>query len=404
MNELIGKLGQLVHEKWQDAGRAPEAFPEVASNALAALAPAGKIEPREIIDWVHHGENFPNQMDLGAQFGEPPVTIYVAEDFHIDVYFWLDSTTEIHEHSFCGAFTLLEGSSIQGIYDFEERDRLDDSLRIGDLDLRETRYLTKGGIQTILPGSRFIHNVIHLDRPTVTLLVRSSCPEIDRQFNFLRPNLSLLAFRDCPPQLIRRLQFLEMMRKIDVSQFFQQTKRVVEELGPGDCAQLILKLIPLFDKEKANIANLINELFYSQPALVEVLVPALKEMNFNQFQMNLRKAVVDPEQRFLCAALSLHADLDAFLEEVRRRFPTEEPVSKICALLKAMVALPGVDLGFEWSTETEGALHTYLTAPGPVDSSAGELGTASRVQPFSKIFRFGAKPVRQMASVGTDPA
>ena len=51
---------------------------------------------------MHRAQALPEQMDVEAAFGNPPVTLFAGLRFHIDVYFWLDGTTEIHQHAFAG--------------------------------------------------------------------------------------------------------------------------------------------------------------------------------------------------------------------------------------------------------------------------------------------------------------
>jgi len=76
--------------------------------------------PGKSIRWVHNSVSLPEQQDIEGRFGNPPITMFSGARFYIDVYYWLDGTTAIHQHSFTGAFQVLLGSSIHSRYSFRE--------------------------------------------------------------------------------------------------------------------------------------------------------------------------------------------------------------------------------------------------------------------------------------------
>ncbi|MEX1364669.1 MAG: hypothetical protein AB1Z98_16195 [Nannocystaceae bacterium] len=128
---------------------------------------------------------------MSEDFGEPPCTLFHAPQFHIDALFWLGPTTSIHEHGFSGAFTLLEGESLQAVYDFDEQRRLSGLVGLGELELRSLTMVRRGEVQPIAAGSSFIHSVFHLGAPTVTLVVRTTDdPRVARQRDFLPPGIA----------------------------------------------------------------------------------------------------------------------------------------------------------------------------------------------------------------------
>jgi hypothetical protein len=45
--------------------------------------------------------------------------VYAGRRFYVEVVFWAEGTTAIHQHSFSGAFQVLVGSSIHTLYGFE---------------------------------------------------------------------------------------------------------------------------------------------------------------------------------------------------------------------------------------------------------------------------------------------
>src|SRR5262245_20984064 len=92
-------LGQLVERRWRDQNFDEGVFPEIAADALAETALEDQVDPWDIIRWLNTTSAFPEQRDAEARFGNPPITVFDGPRFHIDVYYWLDGTTSIHQHA-----------------------------------------------------------------------------------------------------------------------------------------------------------------------------------------------------------------------------------------------------------------------------------------------------------------
>src|SRR5215216_4020345 len=116
--QVFHELGSLIEQRWRDENYNEEVFPEIAGQALVETTPYREVDPWDIIRWVNTTTQLPKQQDVQGKFGNPPITLYNGPRFHIDVYYWLDGTTSIHQHAFCGAFQVLLGSSIHSRYSF----------------------------------------------------------------------------------------------------------------------------------------------------------------------------------------------------------------------------------------------------------------------------------------------
>ena len=114
--EDFQKLGELIEDRWRLQNYSEQLFPEIAAKALAESDLPARVDPWEIIRWVQTERSLPEQKDADGRFGDPPITLFVGPRFYIDVYYWLDGTTSIHQHSFTGAFQVLLGSSIHSHY------------------------------------------------------------------------------------------------------------------------------------------------------------------------------------------------------------------------------------------------------------------------------------------------
>ena len=122
--QFFQNLGSLVEQRWRDENYCEEVFPELAEQALAEMSPHKEVSPWDILRWVNTTTQLPGQQDLAGAFGNPPITLYSGSRFYIDVYYWLDGTTAVHQHGFCGAFQILLGSSIHSHYSFEEEQKI----------------------------------------------------------------------------------------------------------------------------------------------------------------------------------------------------------------------------------------------------------------------------------------
>ena len=193
--KLFQKLGESIEELWRDANYDEEVFAVIAKKALEESNLPQKVSAWEIIDWTLSQTNLPEQRDLHGNFGEPPITLYNAPRFHIDVYFWLEGTTAIHQHAFCGAFQVLHGSSIHSWYEFERSDKINIFTEVGEMSLKVCEILEVGDVQEILAGRQYIHSLFHLEQPSVTIVVRThKSPLYLPQYTYHKPSLAVDPF------------------------------------------------------------------------------------------------------------------------------------------------------------------------------------------------------------------
>src|SRR5215204_5691537 len=207
--DLLMELGPLVETRWRKTDYDEEFFPDIAAQALTEAALHSRVDPWQVIRWLENVTQLPRQVDIDGKFGNPPITLYDGPRFHISVYFWVDGTTTIHQHAFAGAFQVLLGSSIHSHYTFKTNRAINAHFQTGQLTLEESKLLAKGDVRKIIPGRRYIHSLFHLDRPSVSLIIRthqslSGLP----QYNYLRPFIAFDPFfKD--PAMIRKRQAVE---------------------------------------------------------------------------------------------------------------------------------------------------------------------------------------------------
>ena len=209
--KVFEELGALIEERWKNKNYDEEVFSSIAQQALMEADLLNRVDPWEIVRWTQAATQLPLQQDIDAKFGNPPITLYNGSRFYIDVYFWLDGTTEIHQHSFCGAFQVLAGSSIHSHYAFELVEEINSRFLVGNTVLKGVKLLREGDTQQILPGNQYIHALFHLERPSATITVRTyGLPKNQPQYSYLKPHIAHDPFYK-EPQTIRRLQTTSLL-------------------------------------------------------------------------------------------------------------------------------------------------------------------------------------------------
>ncbi|MDQ5843884.1 MAG: hypothetical protein M3539_01125, partial [Acidobacteriota bacterium] len=91
--EEFQKLGELIEKRWRLENYSEQRFPEIAAQALTEADLLARVDPWDIIRWVHNSATLPDQKDVEGNFGNPPITLFSGSRFFIDVYYWLDGTT-----------------------------------------------------------------------------------------------------------------------------------------------------------------------------------------------------------------------------------------------------------------------------------------------------------------------
>ena len=167
-------------------------------------------------------------------FGQPELIVHDNPKFYIQALFWMDGTTDIHQHGFSGAFHVMAGSSLHSRYDFLKPRPVTPRFRLGDLKLREAHLLPAGTTVPIESGDGCIHSLFHLETPSVTIVVRThSDPGTDPQFTYLPLHVALDPIQN-DTLTLRRRQLLD----------------VLEQTGDPSYPELILRMIVELDLER----------------------------------------------------------------------------------------------------------------------------------------------------------
>lgn len=346
---LFEELGALIERRWRGQNYVESAFPEIAAHSLSESNLCDHVDPWEIIRWVHSAATLPVQMDLQAKFGNPPLTLYVGPRFYIDIYYWLDGTTTIHQHAFSGAFQVLHGSSVHAGYRFEVEREINPHLLTGTLSFRDVSLLARGDIREIHPGPEFIHSLFHLERPSVTITIRTyNAPNFARQYSYLKPNLAINPFFT-DASLVRRVQTVSLLLRMKHPEADQFIGELVES---SDFHTVYAGLREAFDflchrqleeivgvtRSHDRFEALLDRARRQHGELVDLLEPVFEE-EWRQAEIIRRRAEVKNENhRFLMALLLNVPERARMLELVKERFSDADPIDLIVSWVRELSA------------------------------------------------------------------
>lgn len=338
--QVFQELGSLVERRWRDENYNEAVFPKIAAESLVETNPGEHAGPWEIIRWLNTATGLPEQQDVEGKFGNPPVTLYSGARFYIDVYYWLDGTTSIHQHAFCGAFQVLLGSSIHSRYGFENERKINAHFSVGNVALNSVNLLGKGDIQEILPGRQYIHSLFHLDRPSATITVRTRfSPEGSPQFDYHKPYFAMDPFYRSAA-MIKKVQSASLLLSMAhpeadeligdalLNSDFQTAFAIIEVAFNHLANNQMERLFGLSTGQKRFEAYL--EIARSRHGeLADLMLPVIQESSRQHHIAGRRLQITTNEHRFFLALLLNVPDRVKVLELVRARFPETNPVETV---------------------------------------------------------------------------
>jgi hypothetical protein len=339
MEEFI-KLGEKVERIWRDKNYSEKVFPEITAEALEEAEIPKKLSAFDVMKWALRTTSLPEQKDLQGRFGDPPITIYNSPRFHIDIYFWLEGTTSIHQHAFCGAFQVFHGSSLHSIYGFESEEQINVFTEIGRINLQNCELLKVGDIRKILPGREFIHALFHLDQPSATIVIRThKSPLHLPQFDYKKPCLAIDPFFE-EPSTVKKFQTISSMLRLNLVEADSLISEIIENsdfqttflilsfvkdhfdnnkmnwiFGLQNSQQRFAKLIEIARKKHGRRADILPSVFHNQGRIREIV--------------RRRSYITNNEHRFFLALLMNLEGKENILKLLKARFPEFDPIEKM---------------------------------------------------------------------------
>ena len=342
-------LGRQVQRAWNAAERDEQAFPDIAFDALGAGDPPAfsldQVAPFLLTTRIA-------QSVSGRVFSDMPLVVYRGDGFYIEVLIWVDGTTLIHHHAFSGAFRLLHGSSLHSVYRFEETRRISSRARVGKVTCTGMRYLQRGDRHRISSGPNGLaHALFHLERPSVTLVVRTDTdPDAGPQHSLYPPALALAPLLqdrlEAPLQrwlaVLAGLQGQARLDHLLVDQLFEfdfgRFARFALEFP--DFGALLDRRTPWQQAlgEPSAARRRLEGRFGAE--LAEVLMQAIFEAQRCDSLRRIRRSVTDPELRFFLALLLNARSRAHVFAAVRDRRAGDDPAAVCSTALLRLADLP----------------------------------------------------------------
>lgn len=338
--ELFEQLGAEIDALWLEENYNEELLPAIAKAALKRADLPSKVSAWDVVEWSLEQPELPRQRDLIARFADPPITIFSGPRFHIDVYFWFDGTTAIHQHSFCGAFQVLMGSSIHSWYEWTCREVVNTFAEIGDMHLKVCELLEVGDVQEIWDGKQYIHSLFHLDEPSATIVVRTDRSPLHLpQFSYQKPSLAIDPFFEQETttkklQMISALirakhpdadrQIADLLNKSDLQTSFSILTQMRHLLRSNQLSQLF-KL----EGPKTRFDNFLEIVAKRHGPRGEIFKPVFERQDMLDEIVERRGFVTNPEHRFFMALLLNVDERKQIFSLIKKRFPDADPIEKV---------------------------------------------------------------------------
>jgi hypothetical protein len=175
--------------KWKKENFSKEKFTPLSTKIFNKHQLGDQFNLEDFLSFIIENKKHPDIHHYDLNFTENiHFTILRNKHFFIDLYSWA-THTEIHAHNFSGCFQILKGRFAQSYYGFQ-KERHGQNWAEGKLLLRKQEVLSVNNTYSIEEGEKFIHQVFHLDKPSVSLCIRTSDTQ-DKYFSYFYPGFRL---------------------------------------------------------------------------------------------------------------------------------------------------------------------------------------------------------------------
>ncbi|MBP9709020.1 MAG: hypothetical protein KBD78_15395, partial [Oligoflexales bacterium] len=335
--------------EWDRHHMNEEAFSKIALDILDSGDYLNKMPLDKVVSWFLDApaDKFPRQAEINSKFGNPPITLYVDDEFYIDINLWTSSTVSIHQHSFSGAFQVLSGRSLQTTYGFVPRKTICDSLVLGNLETIKTAVLKPGDLQVIDGGCKFIHALYHIDVPSATLIIRTKGSMRNMpQYSYAPPNVAYDPFFIQSESFRRKAQLIGFLADCKHPKLLNRINELVEQSSIPDLCSWILDG-GFSDYILAHTNGNLDEIVSSVDITLEPLQARSKEV-YNALKSSfIRKLRIvdartrklefkDEDSRLLFAAIENSKDYQSLLKIIEQFFNTKNPEKRLFELITSL--------------------------------------------------------------------
>ena len=234
-------------------------------------------------------------------------------------------------------------------------------MMIGELSGQRSTLCRTGHIQPIRAGQQFIHSLFHLDRPSISIVVRTyDDARAPLQYEYSPVGLAHAPFQKSPAR-VRAVQLVQMLRTLEHHRFEQSIK---ELLASPDPVTVFAAMRACAGMPDAVVMRLLL------PAREDAMADRLWRWFCDAKRISgikkARQFVKAPGLRFLLAVLmNVRTRADA-LKMVREYAPSEDPAVQLVRWL--------AELSQMRTTITVGQARDRYSRPRPAGHSAARRG------------------------------
>lgn len=373
--QFFRRLGTALDDGWRSVGRDEERFPDIAAAALEDLPPGDHLEREALLDaLLDPAAPAVRQLAPVGVFGQPGITVFHGDGFVVDLYFWLNSESAVHNHPFCGVFTVLEGFSVHARYDVALGERVGSLAHLADVTLADLELIRPGHVERFsLRRHPLIHALIHVPVPSISMVARTVRTE--GYVRYLPPSLALAVDQPGEPAA-RRLALLSALGAADDARY---AERLARELRGADFEGGVRLLAEGWAGWAPDTRSALLDLLRARHGdAVDAIPPALDAAARLGEATALREQLRDPDLRLVSIALG-YADSRARLLELLgddalallHRFVDEAPLFEPDEEATATIAHALVDGGGR-----EGALRRLVEEYGAEELRPHEAAVA----------------------------
>jgi hypothetical protein len=286
-------------------------------DRFAAIAEAALIEadfPRnfrfdfdELTRWVlAPGHVTPR--DSSRLFSNLPVSVAWGTGFFVELLLWTTSAPSIHQHSFSGAFTVAQGSSIHSQFRIDTLERITEAVQLVKGSLVTTELLQPGMVRRITAGSQLTHSTFHLGEPTISIVVRTAYePWHLPQLSLLPPHYTYApAWLRRDGQIDYLTRAFQVMSTISAPDFMQVALDRFGDLDFGRALLLLAETFQLFIGP--DLERVLARFKEAHGRLADGLPAVAKRYDLEARISRLRHVTADEDQRFALAVLMVAQD------------------------------------------------------------------------------------------------
>ncbi len=328
--EAISKLGDSLRKEYQALHSNEEHFTALAVDHLQKLDFDFAWAPELLASVSLANPSVPSH-----RFSDWPIQLYRSQEFYIELLVWTNATAAIHQHSFSGAFKVVQGSSFHALYDFNASEEVNADLVLGDVTCREFEKLSVGDVRPIKAGSAMTHSLYHLDHPSATLVVRTNGhPKFAPQFTLYKNHIAVNQLDLARKGRVNYCGWvLDTLMSVDEQKTYDVLGNLFQEISVSEAVVVILAhRKKLFREDIVKEPDFLVDNGIAQP-VAEAVVNALEELNGIDELTEMRNLTSDPELRYFLALLINVPDQHSILAQLQTAYPDDDPLDTFAGLL-----------------------------------------------------------------------